>query len=98
MTYNMTQLQNSYTISALFNYANNSTDGVLAIGLMIGIFFILLLILKRFEFIQAIVTSSFLCFILSGILAYAGYMSIWGVLLFLIITAFSTLYMYVKKE
>lgn len=98
MTYNLTQLQASEKVSELFIYANDSTGGVLMTGLMIAIFFVLLMVLKRYEFTHAVVTASFLCFILSSLAAYTGFMSLYAVLLFLTLTAFSLFYMYVKQE
>lgn len=98
MTYNLTDLQSQTQISGLFIYANNATDGVLIIGFMIAVFFVLFMVLKRFEFTHALVTSAFLCFVISSLLAYAGFMSLYGVLFFLILTAFTTLYIYTTQN
>ena len=98
MTYNLTQLQDAEKVSQLFLFANSTTGGVLASGLMIAIFFVLLIVMKRYEFTHSFVTASFICFILSSLAAYAGWSNLYVVLAFLTLTAFTLLFMYIKQE
>lgn len=98
MTYNLTDLQNAERIEGLFSFANAASGGILSVGIMIAIFFVLLLLFRRYDFTQGMAVSGFTCFILSGLLAYGGYINVMVVFLFLIITAFSTFYLYLRDH
>lgn len=97
--YNLTRLQNSLNVNDLFRFANDSTSGALS-GLGItAIFFVLTLAFKaRASFEEAILASSFICFGLSLFLRYAGLINFMFVLGFLIIMAFSGLYVYINNR
>jgi Cu/Ag efflux pump CusA len=90
--YNMTQLQEAYTVSKLVVFANDATQGVLFSLFIIVIFFVMLMTFKRWDFQDSLLTSSFLCLILSSILAYGGFIILYIPLAFLIITALTALY------
>ena len=84
---------------SLILFGNNATEGLLVGGLMIAIFFVMLLRLNgRNEFIHTLMASSFVCFLLSGILAYIGLLGVVFPLLFLAILAFSALFAYSTKK
>ena len=93
MTYNMTALQEATTVNKLFLFANDATGGVMMGLFMIAIFFVMVMSLKRYSFQDALLTSGFVCFILSTILAYGGFMNIIYPLLFLAVAAFTLFYM-----
>lgn len=97
MTYNLTQLQEAEYFVDVFIYSNTSTDGVLGIGFIIALFFVLFMVLKKYEMTHSLVVSSFVCFIVSGLMAYLGVMNIMIVLLFLATTAFSALYIFLYE-
>ena len=91
MTYNVTQLQNADTLFKLVVYANDSTTGFIVIALLLSVFFVLLMALKRYEFSKALLVSSVISFVFSLLLNYAGLISsVWS-LVFLIIAAFTAM-------
>jgi len=98
MTYNMTQLQASTTVFKLFEYANDATGEILVGLFMIGIFFILLLSMKRMNFEYALFASSGLAFVLSAILTYSKLLNFIIPLIFLIVMALSGFYLYTTQN
>ena len=96
--YNLTQLQESGTISVLFSTANDYTSGLLLGLFVLAIFFIMLLALKKWEFDDALLASSFSCFITSAILASAGLLNLLWTLGFLALLSFTAFYMFVAKN
>lgn len=87
MSYNMTQLQNADTFFGIVQYANASTNGVLMGLMMVAVFFVLLMLMKRYDFEVDLLVSSFISFILSLILVYAKLLNFMFPLTFLIIAA-----------
>lgn len=98
MTYNMTELQAAETVSDLAFYANSSVDGVLFGFFSIAIFFVILMALKRWDFEDALLTASFLSFMISGIAAFGGFIHIIFPLAYLVMTAFAGLWVYITKR
>jgi len=98
LTYNITALQEADTVYKLFEYANMSTEYSLFGLFMIAIFFVMLMALKKNDFLDALITSSFICFVLSSILTYGKLLNMVFPIMFLGITAFSGLYMYSVKK
>ena len=96
--YNTTALQGATSILDIFKYANDSTGSILFGSFMIAIFIVMLMILKRWEFDSALLTSSWLCFILSMFLAYSKLINIMFPLMFLALAAFTAFYMFVIKD
>lgn len=98
VTYNLTQLQKAETITDLITYANDSTNQIFMGVFVWGVFFIMLLVLKKYGLEKSLVTSSFLCFGLSLFLVQADYLNFIYPLLFLTLTAFTLFYMYVIQR
>ena len=94
LTYNMTALQEVDTVYKLFEYAQISSEYTLFGLFMLAIFFVMLMVLKKWEFTDSLITSSFICFVLSSILVYGKLLNMWFPIFFLGITAFTGLYMY----
>lgn len=92
--YNITLLQESYTMFKLVSYVNDITDGAMGTMLIISIFFISLLMLKRYPLENALAASGWICFFLGIFLTSAGLLNYLVTLGFLVISAFSTLYAY----
>ena len=87
MTYNMTQLAASDTIFKLVTYANDSTGGIFATLMVLAVFFIMFVAMKRYEFSKALLASSGISFMITLFLTYAKIINpIWA-LVFLILTA-----------
>ena len=98
MTYNMTDLAASDTFYKIVNFANDSSGGILVGLFMLSFFFIMLMVLKRYDFDGALLVSSWICFIISMLLTYAGLLNLVFTLLFLVIAAFTAFYMTVLKK
>lgn len=96
--YNLTNLTGAGTIYDIVVFANDSTGQFLMGLFMISIFFVMLIVLKRYEMQSALMVSSYACFILGAMLAFAGLLNFLFVLGFLIISAFMTLYSFVVKD
>lgn len=94
----MTALQASDTVFGLFSYANESTGQILFGLFMIGIFFIMLLSMKKLAFEYAIFAASGISFLLSALLAYTGLLNFSIPLVFLIVLALSGMYVYVVSR
>jgi len=97
MTYNLTLLHQSNTISGLFTTANSYTTGWLLGFLILAVFFIMLMALKKWEFDDALMASSFVCFVLAAILVSAELLNLLWAIGFLVVAAFTGLYMYITK-
>jgi len=95
--YNMTQLQQATTVSGLFQYANDATGGIMIGLFMIAVFFVMLMMFLKHGFISALLASSFICFLLSGILAYGGLMKIVFPILFLLLAGGTSLMSLMKR-
>lgn len=94
MTYNITALQNSDSLIELTSYANTVAENALMGMFMLAIFFVMVMVLKKWEIEKAVVVSSILCFVLSCILVYADLLSFIFPIAFLALAGLTTLYMY----
>lgn len=91
--YNMTALGQVGSIYELVVYANNSADQILLVLFVMAVFFIMLMVLKKWDFDSALLVSSFVCFVISIMLVYAELIALIWALVFLIIAAFTALFM-----
>lgn len=96
--YNLTNLTGSGTVYDIVVFANNSTSQVLMGLFMLSIFFIMLMVLKRYEMKNALLVSSYACFLLSAMLGFAHMMNFLFTLGFLLIAGFMTLYVFTVQE
>lgn len=96
--YNMTELSNVETFSGIVTYANNSTGGLMVGMFLLAFFFIMLMALKKWDFTNALLTSSFIAFIVGAVLSYADILNLLFPLGFLAITAFSAMFVYVTRQ
>jgi|26BtaG_2_1085354.scaffolds.fasta_scaffold01132_3 membrane-associated HD superfamily phosphohydrolase len=102
--YNITTLQNANTVSDIFIFANSVSagqagDGGILFGLIIiAIYFILIMRLKKYDFDEAILAVSFACFVLSIFLVQAKLLNFIFILIFLTVTAGFAFYMYVVRR
>ena len=97
MTYNMTALAESDTIYKLVLYANDATGEILLVLFSMAIFFIMLMVLKKWEFEKSLLVSSFISFLISIMLVYAELIQLVWALVFLVLAAFTALYMMMTK-
>lgn len=96
--YNITRLKAALNSADIVSYANDSTEGVLMGFVLISIFFILLFIMRRWDFDKSILAASFSCFILGLILTYVQWLNFMVMLFFLFVTALSGLYVYFSRR
>jgi hypothetical protein len=95
-------LQNATGISDFFRFANSVTTvgggaGIFTGMMLLAIFFIMVLGLKRYGLDNGLLTASWTCFLLSLLLRSADLISIMFVLGFLAITAIITAYKIIVK-
>ena len=95
--YNMTELQSATNIGQFALFANNASNGMLFGFLFIGLFFIIIFSYRGVEISKSILTASFICFILSAIAVYGGYLNMIFTLGFLILTALSALFVWTAE-
>lgn len=87
MSYNITALQSTTNPIELISIVNTSVDGLLMMTFIIALFLVQLMTLKRYEFSDAFLVSSFTSFIISLLFAYAGWVTILLPLAFAIFSA-----------
>ena len=97
MMYNITPLQNG-SIGSILTVISTSTNGMFLGMTTIAFYFIFILAFRKFGILESILTSSFLMFILSGLLAYAGYLNFIFVVMYLVIMALVGLYMFMSQS
>lgn len=101
---NITALQNSDSVSGFVCVGNAWTDGVLIGGFIVALFFVMLMVLKRWDFDKAMLASSWSCFLISAIAAYipcggeAVLLSPYYALVFLMVAALTALYMWTAGD
>ena len=97
--YNMTELYAATTATDLVNFANNATSQFLTPAFCLAVFFVALLVMKRSnDFAEALMGASFVTFIFSLLLRYAGMINFMWVIGYLAILAFTLLYVYMVKD
>lgn len=92
MTYDLTNLTNTTGIASKVLFANQVSDGFIFIGLILAIFLVVLLSLKRYEFDKAFFVASFVSFVIAAFASYGGFINIIWTFVFLILTALSAIY------
>jgi hypothetical protein len=100
--YNMTQLQNADTFYTLIRFANDSTYtrgvNMLSGMFVIAVFFIMMMVLKKYDFDKSIPAASFVCSVLSLLMTAIGLGSWLFTIIFVIITFGSVLYLYIIRK
>lgn len=97
--YNTTNLTKEVGLGNLASYANEVTGG-LFVGLMVTAFFIIILVVflrRGNQFDDSLLTSSFICFILSTILRAGNLIRTDFVWIFLLIASFTAALIAVNK-
>jgi len=98
MTYNLTELANADSIYKLVVFSNNASSTLLISLLVLALFFVLLMALKKYDFSAALLVSSFVSFIISAFFVYAELISLIWALGFLIIAAFSAMFVFLFNQ
>jgi hypothetical protein len=95
--YDLTLLQNTTNFVSVTDYLNVVTGGFFWYTLIICLFIVFTLALKRYGFAPAILASSFVCFILSIILMNLNYLSGYYALFFGVASALIAVYLFVTN-
>ena len=96
--YNMTLLQNATRVSDLFVYANTMSTNIFGDLVLLAVFFIMLLALKRFDFWKALLSSCFGAFIIGLFMMTAGLIHFEFLLIFAVLGAVSALVIFTVKN
>lgn len=96
--YNISDLTSATKVSEVVLFANSTSNGVLFGFGLISFFVIILIALIRYDFDTVLLVDSFIMFILSGFLAYGGFVSIFFPLAFLLLMILSGLYVYMVRQ
>jgi len=95
--YNLTNLTNAEHIGDLMSFGNEVSQGILMIVITLAVTFILLMVLKKWEFLEALASTTVFMFVATTLLALGDYLSIVFPLGFLFIAAISVFLLYMKK-
>jgi len=99
MTYNMTELGQQTDIVGLVTFANNNVNFMLVGLFIISIFIVItFMFTKRMNLVDSLVVSSFICFVLSVIGVYINLLNFIYPLLFLVVVAFGSMYLYYTNK
>jgi len=99
MAYNLTNLTSAEGLYDVASFANEATEGAFMSLMILAVFFIILMSLAyKKDFKVGLASASFISFVLAGVLAFAGLVSVLVVWGFLTITAFSILYLYTAQS
>ena len=98
VTSGLANLTSSKNIFDIIVFANNAVDKILTTSMMAAVFVIMLLVLKRWGFDNALLSSSFSCFALSLILSYINLLNMRVPLIFFIIMAGTITYMIITER
>jgi len=97
MTMNLTGLESATNVVGLVEYVNASSSGLFVVLVLLALFFILFMNLRKFGSIDALIGSSFPCFILAILFKSLGLINFAFVILFFIITAFGVIFKYLQE-
>ena len=97
MTINMTGLENATNVLGLIEYVNINASGMFITLILVALFFILFMNLRKYGTLDALIGGSFPCFILSILFKSLGLINFAFVIMFFIITAFGAIFKYLKE-
>jgi len=100
MTINTTLINNITTLGGLANASNNFSNGILVSGGIIVLYIITIMVMLKYEqpLENSLAISSWSFFVVSAFFWFAKLVSIKMPLVFLIISAFSVLYLYASRQ
>lgn len=100
MAYNLSNITAAGNPADMTLAVNNSVEGALFGAGIVALFFIMLLALRRgqWEVPDTVLVSSFACFLLSSVLSYGGFLNIYYALVFLALSGFTALYLWISKN
>lgn len=93
MAYNLTALYNASNAADLATFANDATNGLLFAGFCLAVF-IVALTRTQSDIAGRLAVASYVCFVLSGVMILLGVLNWIFLVLFAVVAALSTLWMY----
>lgn len=96
--YNISNFTQAQTVADVVKASNDLSAGALFNFGIIAIFIILVLSMKRYRFSNALLASSWVCFMLSSILSYAGFLNITFPITFFVLSGLVTIYIYTAES
>ena len=97
MTINLTGLDNATNVLDLVTYVNTNASGMFITLVLVALFFILFMNLRKYGAIDALIGAAFPSFILSILFKSLGLINFAFVILFFIITAFGVIFKYLQE-
>ena len=79
-------------------FANDASNGVLFGFFVIGLFFLILLAFRNSDFEDSLLVASFICFVVSAVATYGGYLNIIFSLAFLLLLALTGFFVWTTKN
>lgn len=93
MAYNLTNMTSAVYGYELVGFANEVTGGIFMSGFVITLFIVMLMIQSiRKDFIESLLVSSWVLFVLSSFLSFMGQLNPVYPLIFVLLTAFSAFF------
>ena len=96
--YNLTNLTDASTAYDVAKFTNEVTNGSFWTMVIFAIFLVLLFSMKRYDIDKALLVSSWISFIISGLLSFASLVNIIIPLAFLATAGFMTLYVFMASK
>jgi len=96
--YNTTMLAEANDFHGISSFANDATGGLLWGGFLLSFFFIMMLSLRRYDFEDNLLVSSWTCFIIGAFLSYAGLVNTIFTVAFLTIAAGTAMFKVVFRR
>lgn len=96
--YNLTQLTSATDIGGVAMAANNASNGILFGFFFVALFFIMVISMYKTDFELRLLSAGFVCFILSSMATYGGFLDIIFALGFFIIMALSGAFVWAIKN
>ena len=97
MTINLTGLDNATNVLDLVTYVNTNASGMFITLVLVALFFILFMNLRKYGAIDGLIGAAFPSFILSILFKSLGLINFAFVILFFIITAFGVIFKYLQE-
>ena len=97
MTINVSGLESSSNILGLIEYINVNSSGMFIALVLLAVFFILFMNLRKNGTLDALLASAFPCFILSLLFKAVGLINLLFVIMFMIILAVGVIFKFLEE-
>ena len=97
MTMNFTGLDNATNVVGLIDYVNLNSSGMFITLILVALFFILFMNLRKYGTLDALIGAAFPSFIISILFKSLGFINFAFVIMFFVITAFGIVFKYLEE-